>query len=187
MAQHAGLERADELCPLGGDLFERRAQALELGGHGAAVGIGRLLFGRQLAFGPLGRGRQFVGFDHPLEDLVFERLDLALRKLDFLLDGVIFLVRLYGHRRFAELGEPALMDGHLFLDRAAGGLIFRQPLFGGRDVLARRFEPGLEGLLALRFFGEPAPGVVRRRVEFLQRDDGFEVFIHVGQQQKRPR
>ena len=59
-----------------------------------AVGVDRLLLGGQLRLGRLTRRRQLVGLEHPLEHLVFERLDLGLRELDFLLDrrGIRLLV-----------------------------------------------------------------------------------------------
>ena len=113
----------------------------------------------------LQRRGQVVGLEHPLEDLVFERLDLALREGDLLLDGVIFLVGLHRHRLLAELRQASLVDGDVLLDRAARGLVLGEPLFGGGDALARRLEPRLERLLALRLVGEPALGVVRRGVE----------------------
>ncbi len=79
------------------------------------------------------------------------------------------------------------MNRDVLLDRATRVLVFGEPFLGRRDVLTRGLEPRLEGLLALGFLGELAPGVMRRGVQGLQRDEAFEVFIHGGSQQKRPR
>ena len=120
------------------------------GDHLAAVGLDRFLFGREPGFGAFDERREVVGLDHQFENLVFERLDLALRKPDFLLDGVVFLIGLDGHGLLAELRETALVEGDVLLDRAAGVLVFGQPFLGDGHGLARGVEPRLERLLRVR-------------------------------------
>ena len=65
--------------------LERRVQLVELRGH-ARGGRRRRpsASARELGLGALDGGGQLVGLEHPLEDLVFERLDLALREADLL-------------------------------------------------------------------------------------------------------
>ena len=89
-------------------------------------------------------------------------------KADLVLDRVVFLVGLDGHRRLAELREAALLDGDVLLDRAAGVLVVGQPLLGGGDALARGLEPRVERLLVLGFVGERA-AARRRRLSSLCR------------------
>ena len=100
------------------------------------------------------------------------------READFLLDGVVFLIGLDGHGLLAELREPALVQRDVLLDGAAGVLVFGEPFLGGGDALARGVEPRFERLLAFGLVGEPSLGVVRRRDEFLKRDEAFEVSVH---------
>ena len=135
------------------------------------------LFRGEPGLGAFDERREIVGLDHQFENLVFEGLDLALRKPDFLLDGVVFLIGLDGHGLLAELRETALVEGDVLLDRAAGVLVFGQPLLGGGHGLARGVEPRLERLLAFGLVGEPSLGVVGRRDELLKRDDAFEVSV----------
>ena len=108
---------------------------------------------------------------------LLNRLDLALREADFLLDGVVFLIGFDRHGLLVELREPALVHRHVLLDGTAGALVFDETFLGGRDALTRRFEARLEGLLAFGLLGEPPLGVVRRRDELLKRDDAFEVSV----------
>ena len=81
------------------DAIDRRLQLGVLGGHRLALGVGRLLLGGEVGFRLLQRRGQLVGLEHPLEHLVFESLDLALRVGDLLLDGGILDVGLHRHRR----------------------------------------------------------------------------------------
>src|SRR5213596_3104743 len=78
----------------------KRAEA-DLASEQKAVDADRFLFGCEISLGALDGGRQIVGLDHQLEDLVLDRLDLALREADFLLDGVVFLIGFDRHRLLA--------------------------------------------------------------------------------------
>ena len=102
-------------------------------------------------------GGELVGFEHALEDLVLERLDLALREVDFLLDGV----------RIPDWSSPP--SPARGTSRAGPGgratsfsivaprlLVVGEPLLGGRDALARRLEARVERLLLSGSSGEPA-------------------------------
>ena len=155
-----------------------------------AIGVDRLLLGGELGFGALDRGRQLVGFEHPLENLVLERLDLGLREGDLLLDRVVFLVGLHRHRLLAELREAALVDGDVLLDGAARALwLSASLLLGGGDALRARLRAAPRAPCSCS--GSSASCVraaSRGRVERLQRDESFEVSVHVlYEPKKRPR
>ena len=79
-SEHLLVQRGDDHRALGDDPLERRFQLGVLGGHLLAVGVHGLLLRRQFRVGALRLRGQLVGFEHALEDLLFERLDLALRR-----------------------------------------------------------------------------------------------------------
>ena len=125
--EHLLVERGDDRRALAGDALER-APSARRAPPPSPCGRRRRPSARAAssASARLTRRGQLVGLDHPLEDLLFERLDLALRERDLLLDGVVFLVGLHRHRLFAELRQAALVDGDVLLDRAARVLVVGQ-------------------------------------------------------------
>ena len=135
----------------------------------------------------LTRGRQVVGLDHPLEHLVFERLDLGLRERDLVLDRVVFLVGLHRHRLLAELRQAALVHRDVLLDRRAARSGSRRAVPWRRRPRWRAVvEPRVERLLALGLVGEPPLARRARRVELLERDErSRSAFMIIGQ--KKPR
>jgi len=94
------------------------------------------------------------------------------------LDGVVFLVGLDGHRLLAEFREAALVDGDVLFNGAARVLVVGERRFRRRDVLPRRLEPGVERLLAVRLLAQPPLRVEGGRIEALERDQFLEVSIH---------
>ncbi len=135
------VERRDELRALLGDLLEHlflaRPALLTRARRSASTAF---CSDASSASARLSGGRQIVGLEHPLEDLVFERLDLVLRELDLLLHRLVLDVGLHRHELIAELRQPALVDGHVLLDRAAGVLVVGEPLLRGGDALAGGLE-----------------------------------------------
>ena len=95
-----------------------------------------------------------------------------------MLDRVVFLVGLHRHRLLAELRQAALVHGHIFFDAAPRGLVVGEPLLGGRDSWRAVSSRASSAFEPLRFVSEPALGVVRGGVEFLQRDQSFEISVH---------
>ena len=95
-----------------------------------------------------------------------------------MLDRLVLAIGLHLHQLVAELGEAALLDGHFLFDGAPRVLILGEPGLGGRDAVVRELEAGFEGFLALGLVGEPAGGVVGGRIEPLQGDQAFEVWVH---------
>ena len=149
-----------------------------LGGERAAVGVDRLLLVRQRRLGALDDGREVVAFEHLLENPVLEPLDLGFSERDFVLDGVVFLVGLHGHRLLAEFRQPALVERDVFFDLAPRRLTFGEAFLGRGEFGARGFEPRIECLLAVRVFRDAPLGRVDRRVETLEGDQLFEIFEH---------
>ena len=72
------------------------------------------------------------------------------------------------------------MDGDVFFQGAAGGLVVGELRFRCGHVLAGRFKPRLERLLPLRLLGKATLCVAGGRVEPLQGDDAFEVSVHLS-------
>src|SRR4051794_21000593 len=178
--EHLRIERADERGPLLAHLLERLLQLAVVRLHRLAVGVDGLLFGGELGFGLLHGGREVVGFEHPLEHRVLVLLDLGLGVRDLVLDRVVLLVRLDGHRLLAELRQPALVDGDLFLGRAPGVLVLGEEILRGGEALTGGLETRVERLVALRLVGELFPRRFGGGIETLQRDQPFEVSMHGG-------
>ena len=118
------------------------------------VGVDRLLLGGELGFGRLERRRQLVGLEHPLEDLVLERLDLGLREGDLLLDGVVFLLV------FTAIACSRNFDRRPWWTATSFSIARRAFWFSASRSLAaatrcaRGLEARLERLLALGLVGE---------------------------------
>jgi len=158
-----------------------------LGRHRATRRLNRLLLGGELALGFLQARGKFVGLEHPLEDPVLERLDFGLGEAHFFLDRVVLDVGLHRHRLLAELRKPALVHRDVFLNRAAGVLVFGEMGLGRGHVLTGVLEPRLERPFAFGLFGKSAAGGIGRRVELLEGDQAFEVRQHQPSKTKKPR
>ncbi len=144
--------------------------------------------------------REVVGLHHPLEHAVFVRLDLVLGEGNLVLDGVVFLVRLHGHRLVAEFREAALVECDVLLDVPPRRLVGGNQFLRGRYTLSGVVESAVERLHARRFIGKLAFGVVNGGVNLLEGDEPFKVCMHVespvaskvphrgvAQTQKKPR
>ncbi len=80
------------------------------------------------------------------------------------------------------------MNRHILLDVAARRLVGGQRLLGGGHVLAGGFELRVERFQPLGLVGQPPFGVVCGGVDFLQRNQPFEIIVHVViRAQKKPR
>ena len=164
-----GLERADLLLEL-----------LVFARDGSLLGVRRFLEAPQFHVRRLGRAGQIVGFHHPFEHPIFVTLDLVLSKRHLVLNGVVLLIGLHGRCLIAKFRQPALMDGEFLLDLASRELILRHALLGRRRDLPGLFHPGLEFEQPCRLIAKRSLGLVNRRVESLERDQPFEICMHVS-------
>jgi len=71
------------------------------------------------------------------------------------------------------------MQGDVFLHAAPGILVVGQPLFGRCHLLTGGLEPRFECGQPFRFVDEPMLGIVCAGVELLQRDQPFEISVHM--------
>ena len=100
------------------DALNRRELLREL----LLLGVDLLLPRRQRRLGALGVGGDRVGLEHALEHLLFDSAEIGLRGGDLVLHRLVFAVGLDGGELIFELGETALIDGDVFLERAPGFL-----------------------------------------------------------------
>ncbi len=176
--EHPRIERADDIGALRGHLRDDLLHLVDFGRERAPVGVHALLDRGQLRFRLLdGRG-VLVRFDHPFENLVFERLHLGLRELDLLLHRLVLDVGLDGHQLVAELRQTALVDGDLFLDLPPGGLALGQTCPGRGDVLLDGVQPSVQDPQAFGFIGDAPLRVMGGRVEPLKIDQTLDIGIH---------
>ena len=123
----------------------------------------------------------------PLEDPIFERLDFGLREAHLLLDRVVLDVGLHRHRLLAELREPALVHRDVFLDRAAGVLVFGEMGLGRR---ATRWRASSSRASNDRSRSGSSASVRRAASavvsELLEGDQAFEVRQHQPSKQQSP-
>jgi hypothetical protein len=83
------------------------------------------------------------------------------------LDRVVFLIRLHGHRLLPKRREASLVHGHIFFNAAPRILVVREPLLRCRNFLAGGFESHIKRDEPVRFASEPLLGIVRPRIESL--------------------
>ena len=139
-----------------------------------------LFRGLERGLGRLEPRRQFIGLEHLLEHLVFQPLHLALRRLDLVLHGGIFAVGLHFHQLVFVAGEAGVEGGEVFLERAPVGLVRGLFFLSRGDRASGTLQLLVERLLRLGNRCLRLARVRRLRVQGLQADQAFEIWVHLG-------